>query len=839
VSRRHVVSLAALLLVCTALLDPGVVRAQAVAATSPEPAPASAAGSAPATVAPIDAARIPAEAARADAVARDAVDRFGVTTTQPRLERHAARLAAALTAFERSPAVAALDSLSISRLETLQRQAELYVGQAKSLEDTANARASDLSEAAAALARLQTQWLATRDVPSLPAPLRERADATLRVLDEASGALAAPLAAALDAEAETASLAPRAKRAERRVARALARADERLLRVDVPPLWRSADLSSTGERLGLRSLEDDRRLILEYADATAGRKLAWNVVSLALLAALLWLRHRERRVVTVYSGAPSEAAALLQRPWSAWLLIVLIGVRLLSPNAPALAVEIVLAATIVPLLRVAPVLLKSGPVAGLYGVAALFVLDRLRYLAQDGVGFRYALLIAATAGAVILAWLAWRLRAGSALQGRWRSMAFAGCVLGAGLLALAAVANVVGNVTLADVLTRGTALGAYRAALLVAGVAVAVGVAALLLETPAARHLRIVANHRDRLLAFTKHGLALVAVAAWTYTTLQGFRLWQPIADAVSAALSEPVRIGDLSISAGDVGLFFLCLYVSYKLAQFVRFLLREEVLNRSRWPLGVRSTVQTLSFYALVAIGFLVALTASGVELGRFAILAGALGVGVGLGLQGIVTNFVSGLILMFERPIQPGDVVEIDGAEGTVKAIGLRATTLGTAAGSEIVVPNGTLLQGKLVNWAREPARRVEVTVQVAHGSNPALVTRILADAASRHPDCAARPAPAVLLDAVDTVSMRFVVLFHTVEAARWRAVRSAVLIDAVTSLRAEGVDIAPPSDLRITGPGVPLVPTTPVIPVTPAAPVVAVTSAPAGVGPPHAPR
>jgi small-conductance mechanosensitive channel len=808
-------AIAAIALACASLLQPRAASAQlpgmppVAEADAAAPASSTPAASAPAAI-PV--ARIPAEAARAEAAARDAVDRFAATSADARLDRRAARLDAALTRFERSLAVAALDSLSISRLETLQRQAELYVGEAKSLENSANARASDLSEAAAALAGLQAEWTATRDTPALPAPLQERVDATLRVLDEAERSLVGPLDVALDAEAETASLAPRAARAERRIVRALALADERLLRIDVPPLWRRADLAGTGERLGIRSLADDRRLIREYADATAGRKLVWNVVSVALLASLLWLRHAQRRGTVLHAGELPEAAGLLQRPWSAWLLIVLIGTRLLSPGAPAFAVEIILALTIVPLLRVAPVLLRNGSHAGLYGIAALLLLDRLRYLAQDGASFRYALLGASLVGAAILAWLAWRIRRGDLPYGRWRGAAFAGSVLGTVLLAIAAVANVVGNVTLADVLTRGTALGAYRAVLLVAGVAVATGVVALLLETPAAMHLRIVANHRARLLSFTKHGLALLAVAGWTYATLQGFRLWQPIADGARAALAEPIRIGDLSIAVGDVGLFAVCVYASYKLAQFVRFALGEEILSRSAWPLGVRSTVQTLSFYALVAIGFLVALSASGVELGRFAIAAGALGVGVGLGLQGVVANFVSGLILMFERPIQPGDVVDVGGVEGTVKAIGLRATTLGTVAGAEVVVPNGDLLQSKLVNWAREPTRRIEVAIRVAHGSDPELVMRVLTEVAASQPDCAPQPPPSALLDDVDTNSMRFVVAFRTAAGDRWKAVRSAALVDAVAALHAAGIDIAPPSDLRITGPagtGVPAAP------------------------------
>ena len=110
--------------------------------------------------------------------------------------------------------------------------------------------------------------------------------------------------------------------------------------------------------------------------------------------------------------------------------------------------------------------------------------------------------------------------------------------------------------------------------------------------------------------------------------------------------------------------------------------------------------------------IGLMVALAAAGFETSQFALIFGALGVGIGFGLQNVVNNFVSGLILMFERPIQPGDVVEVSGTSGTVREIGMRATTLTTFEGADVVVPNGMLLSEKLINWTlSDMNRRIDV--------------------------------------------------------------------------------------------------------------------------------
>ena len=178
-----------------------------------------------------------------------------------------------------------------------------------------------------------------------------------------------------------------------------------------------------------------------------------------------------------------------------------------------------------------------------------------------------------------------------------------------------------------------------------------------------------------------------------------------------------------------------------------MRTVLRDEILGRMPLPRGVANSVATLTYYALVVIGLLVALAAAGFEVGQLAIVVGALGVGIGFGLQNVVNNFVSGLILMFERPIQPGDVVEITGTSGKVSEIGMRATTLTTAEGADVIVPNGTLLSEKLINWTlRDTSRRVDVDVGVAYGTDPRQVLELLKPVSLATPGIVPIPVPEI---------------------------------------------------------------------------------------------
>ena len=129
--------------------------------------------------------------------------------------------------------------------------------------------------------------------------------------------------------------------------------------------------------------------------------------------------------------------------------------------------------------------------------------------------------------------------------------------------------------------------------------------------------------------------------------------------------------------------------------------------------------------------------------DLNRFTLLAGAFGVGIGFGLQNIVNNFLSGLILLFERPIHPGDTIEVGGVSGIVKNIGIRSSTISTGDGADAIIPNATLISEKLMNWTlTDPWRRIEINIGVAHGSDLQKVMEILLAVAAADSSVLKRP-------------------------------------------------------------------------------------------------
>jgi small-conductance mechanosensitive channel len=187
---------------------------------------------------------------------------------------------------------------------------------------------------------------------------------------------------------------------------------------------------------------------------------------------------------------------------------------------------------------------------------------------------------------------------------------------------------------------------------------------------------------------------------------------------------------------------------VSFVAAGALRLVLAEDVFPRVRMARGIPLALSAVIQYAVIFGGFTLALAALGVDLTKLTILASAFGVGAGLGLQNLVNNFASGLILLFERPIHLGDVVQIAGVGGEVRHIGARATLVRTADGAEVFVPNSVLIAQAVTNWTySDLRRRIVLPVRVAYGATPQRVSELLTAIATRHPQVIADPAPAAV--------------------------------------------------------------------------------------------
>ncbi len=218
-----------------------------------------------------------------------------------------------------------------------------------------------------------------------------------------------------------------------------------------------------------------------------------------------------------------------------------------------------------------------------------------------------------------------------------------------------------------------------------------------------------------------------------------------------------------LHISPGFMLTIFIVLYGAILFSRAVQALLLNEVLPHYNAEKGVQLSITRLVHYAILTIGFLVMLKFLGFELQQLTILGGALGVGIGFGLQAIVNNFVGGLILLFERPIKVGDTIQVGTELGEVKNLGLRATIIQTFDNSEIVVPNSDLVTGQVTNWTLDERKvRVRIPVGVAYGTDVSKVLEILNSCALAHPMVLNTPKPTALFLAFGASSLDFELRF-----------------------------------------------------------------------------
>ena len=264
----------------------------------------------------------------------------------------------------------------------------------------------------------------------------------------------------------------------------------------------------------------------------------------------------------------------------------------------------------------------------------------------------------------------------------------------------------------------------------------------------------------------------------------------------------DRAEFGTVSISLGDVLAFVLTGVIAFALSGAIRAVLREDVLSRLPLGRGVATAATTTVHYAVLLAGFFLAVGAAGVDWGRFTLLAGAFGVGIGFGLQNVVNNFVSGLILLYERPIQVGDHIEFGGVLGEVRRIGIRSSLVRTYQGAEVIVPNGTIVSADVTNWTlSDQHRRVELRIGVAYGSRPAEVIELLKQVVANEVQALRDPKPVVLFKGFGSSSLDFEVRFWAPNYLTYVQLASDVAVAAYDALTAAGIEIPfPQRDLHL---------------------------------------
>jgi small-conductance mechanosensitive channel len=221
----------------------------------------------------------------------------------------------------------------------------------------------------------------------------------------------------------------------------------------------------------------------------------------------------------------------------------------------------------------------------------------------------------------------------------------------------------------------------------------------------------------------------------------------------------ELFKLGDSPFTTKTLISLIVSLFLLFYLTSKIKKLMIKRVFPRYNMDIGVSQSIATISSYLLIIIGLFVIFQTTGIDLSAVGLLIGALGIGIGFGLQSVTNNFISGIIILFERPVKVGDRIEIDDLAGNIITISARTTTVITNDNIAVIVPNSDLVNSRVINWSHLNRNvRLNFPVGVSYKENPEIIKKLLIEVADSNPGVLKEPKPDVLFDSFGDSSLDF---------------------------------------------------------------------------------
>lgn len=644
--------------------------------------------------------------------------------------------------------------------------------------------------------RQQEEWWAgigeNAAAEQLPSELQAQIRSLRKSIQQAEGAVAKRRNDVLRLQANVSELEMDLDRLSEELTAAETASRGRLFRVDGPPVWKPAPVVAAPAPAAEPDAASNTAVneVLEYyVRSLEAVLLALACLYGGLLLVLLLVRRRAAAWLGEGDRPWNALRSILARPYSLAILLSVLAASLMLVTLPQFLLGVAWLLMIVPLLRIVPLVFPRDAKPALWALACAYVADgALDLLPIYSTGARVlatALGVAAVGG---LWWFGRQIRNLGTYQGDHQWI-LAGARLAILLLLIGLIAEIGGAVALSRYLLGAVVKSSFSAVILYA----------LLIPLRKA----IEGAESGAVNRWLRPGLDTLFAVLFAVLALRSFLLERPILAAGGGILNYKLSIGAIEFTLASVVVFLAVVAAALLASRLMRSFLAPRVFHRMEVARGTGEAVSRLVHYAFLTVGFLLGLAAAGIELSRFAVLAGGMGVGLAFGLQTIVNNFVSGLILLFERPVHVGDKVTVGSTSGEVVDIGIRASTIRTWDGGDVIIPNASLITGDFTNWTlTDDRRRVELAVGVGYGTDPAVAIRILTETASAHSKVFADPAPNAIFKAFGDSSLDFV-LFCWTRLSFHQEVSSDLHVAVYQALNRAGIEIPfPQRDVNLKG-------------------------------------
>lgn len=573
----------------------------------------------------------------------------------------------------------------------------------------------------------------------------------------------------------------------------------RLLAKDASPIWSPQVRHQSAQNLlsaGQNSFGNQVTALVAYAQRMRVRFIAHGLIVVLIVAVLFWVR-RLMRVWLKDEPNLKHAFVVFNYPIPTGMVLGVLASASIYPQAPRLLWAFLGAAMLIPAVFLLRKLLERPFYSLLTALVVLYFVDQLRAVTISQPMLNRLIFLTEMAGAFVFTLAMLKSGRISHMMER-RSPPLATAVrVGAritGVLFLAAfAAAAVGYVGLGLLLGNATLISFRIGVIFFTAVQIIDGLILGFLRIWPLTLMRMVVRHRPLIHQRLALALRWAAFVAWFLFTLDLFAIRGIVLDRGHRFFTATLTWGSFNLSLWNLISFGVTVWAAFAISRFIRFLLQEDIFPRVQLAPGLPYAVSNIVHYVVLIIGFFAAVSALGYDLSKFTILAGAFGVGLGFGLQNIVNNFVSGIILLFERPVKVGDVVQFGDQVGTVSRIGIRASTVRTSVGSNIIVPNAQLISDRVINWTLSSRQRgLSLTVSVATGTNASQVIELLQNTASAHPLVAEKPDPQALLTAFNANLMTFELQVWTKAYEDWSTIRSDLGIQIMEALRLNNIEL-----------------------------------------------
>jgi potassium efflux system protein len=660
-------------------------------------------------------------------------------------------------------------------------------------------RVAELDKQVTSLDQMNTSWqaaLALATSSAAPPDILSRIHAVIADIAQTKKSAEAVRGAILSSQNRLAEQDSRISSGIAVIKKAQASAVTLLFTRDSAPIWQlglasapSTNPKRTGQFQLASQIQDLRAYLAQKYPTVFIQFLIFFAIAIGLFRA-------RQKIPTHADDDPAirQAAQVFQVPTATAAVIALLLSGRLYPLAPNLFLAGLGAAALIPAVIILRRLIEPALFPILYAMVIAYCVDQLRYVATDPLIRRILFLLELIAAGAFLFWLlrSQRLAPERTPQNLLARIIRTYARVALGVIGLALLANFLGYSHLSYLIGTGMLKSSYLAVILYAAVRVGDGLLLTLLKLWPLSLLRMVQGHYTLLAKNASLTFRALAFFLWLWEALELFSLRSPLWTKSEAILGATVKFGNIPLSLGPLLRFGITIWATFLISRFLRFVLAEEVYPNLKLGRGVPYAASTMVHYVVLVLGFFFALAALGIDLSQYTVLAGALGVGLGFGLQNIMNNFVSGIILLFERPIKVGDIIQVDTAVGTVQSIGIRASVIRITNGSEIIMPNGNLISNAVTNWTFSNRQRVvEIPFTVGPKSDPQRVMKLFVETAKANPAVLKDPPPQVLLTNATGAALSFELHAWT-NSEDWTETRSSLVLSLTTALEHENIPI-----------------------------------------------